>query len=403
MKPAVLLFALLLALPFLAAPAPRVLDGARLDGPYGLWVGIDDDSVRVGWITRKPGPGFLEVLDGNRRVFEGVTPADSVHLLSFRRRGGSVVLRYGGRDDAQDRHETEVDLDAGRQRADVSLRAVDSLFIVGDIHGEWETMLATFRNAGLIDAAHHWSGGRAHLAVLGDMMSRGEDVTRVLWFLHGLERQARAAGGRVHIVLGNHELMVMLGDLRYVQPKETRLAELRGTTYSNLYDPRTTLLGRWLSSKPGMVRIGDVLVAHGGVSAEYLDYSVQSYDDTLAAYVGQELFAVWDDTTAVVQMDSVTFGRIVDFFWGENSVFWYRGYVQQPDSTAVALQAVLQQFRSRVHVVGHTPGPTIRTLHDGQLIAVNTDKFAAEVLLLVRGRNGTARYRIGTEGPPEPL
>src|SRR5690606_2952735 len=187
------------------------------------------------------------------------TTADSAHAVAFRYRADlPLVLHYGGADDTTARHTTRID-PPPRHRPDVSVRAADSLFVLGDTHGELDPMTAVLRNAGEIDDALRWKAGRAHLAVLGDVTDRGADVTRALWFLYRLEREAAEAGGRVHLVLGNHELMVMLDDLRYVGRKELDVARLHGVTYDRMFDPRHTVLGRWLVSKPGLIRIGDVL------------------------------------------------------------------------------------------------------------------------------------------------
>jgi hypothetical protein len=382
---------------FLAQP-----DSVRLDGEYGLSVRFEGDSVRVGWITAPAAPGALQVLSRGRVHFETTTPADSAHAAVFRNPGrDTVVLRYGALG-AADSHSTAIDLRTGRRRDPVHFPAADSVFVMGDIHGEFDTLVRVLRNAGLIDGDLRWTGGRAHLVVVGDMMDRGADVTRVLWFLYRLEREAAAADGRLHVVLGNHEVMVLLNDLRYVAAKEQAIARLHGVGYDRLFDPRLSVLGRWLAAKPALIRIGDVLFAHGGVSTAYLDHTLETVDDSLAAFVAEDLFYRWADSTYVVALDSAGLARRNDFFWAETSILWYRGYAQT-DTLASALTAVLDRYRASVLVVGHTPGDDIRLRYDGRLIATNTLPFAAEVLLLVRTPAGWERFRIPEKGGPIPL
>jgi hypothetical protein len=393
-----------------AGVPPRPLPGGpgaavdgRLEGEYGLWVGLDGDSVRVRWITRAAVPGRFEARTGGRLLYEADTPADSVHAVAFRApRRGEIVLRYGSATDARDRHETVIDIATGARRPGVTFPHADTLYVMGDIHGEFDTLVAVLINAGVIGPDLGWAAGRKQLVVLGDMMGRGPDVTRVLWFLYGLERQARAAGGRVHIVLGNHEIMVMTEDLRYVGEKEDRLARLHGASYGRLFDPRRSLLGRWLVSKPGMIRIGDVLLAHGGVAPAQLGWTLRTFDDSLAAFTSDDLFYHWADTTVAVVIDSAGFARRSDFFWAPHSVFWFREYAQS-DTLRGGLRAVLDRFGARVHVIAHTPMPSIRQTYDGALIAVNTFPFAAELLVLVRTGDGYDRFRVGASGPPQPL
>jgi hypothetical protein len=376
-------------------------DSLRLEGEYGLTVRFEGDSVRVGWLTGRATPGMLRVVAGERVHFTTATPADSAHTASFRRPPGDrMTLWYGDRS-AAGLHASTIDL-RDRPRDPVRVGAADSIFAIGDIHGEFDTLAAVLRNAGLVDADLRWTGGRARLAVLGDMMDRGEDVTRVLWLLYRLELEAAAAGGGVHVVLGNHELMVLLGDLRYIGAKELTVARLHGVSYDRLFDPRLTVLGRWLATKPVLLRIGDVLFAHGGVSTAYLDHTLESVDDTLAAYMAEDLFYRWTDTTYVVPLDSAGLARRNAFFWDESSIPWYRGYVQA-DTLAAPLGAVLDRYGARLLVVGHTPADHIRQRYDGRLIATNTFPFAAEILLLTRAPTGWGRVRIATTGPPVPL
>lgn len=377
----------------------------RWDGEYGLWVEQTTDSLAVHWITTAASPGFLRATARGRVVAEQRTPAARAHTVALPRpRASLLVLEYGDAAAADDRHRTSLYLDDVDRRAPSVFSGVDSLFVVGDVHGEFERLVTLLRNAGVIDEQLRWTGGRKHVVLVGDMTDRGPDVMRTLWFLHRLEREAAAARGRVHIVLGNHEIMVMLDDLRYVSRKEMTVAELHGVPYWRLFDSQRSILGRWLATKPALLRIDRVLLAHGGVSPDYLGYTVESYADTLAANIQHDIFRYWNDSThwtdAGNRVDSLTYARWDDFFWGENSVFWFRGYVQS-DTLGPALKTVLERMRADVHVVGHTTVPSIEARYDGALIPVNTEEYAVEMLLLVRTRNGYERYRYGLTGPPE--
>ena len=89
---------------------------------------------------------------------------------------------------------------------------------VGDVHGDATTFAAILRHAGLIDGRGRWTGGRAVLVQTGDYLDRGPDVRRVVDLLMALEKDARKAGGQAIVLLGNHEAMNAMGDLRYVAP-----------------------------------------------------------------------------------------------------------------------------------------------------------------------------------------
>jgi hypothetical protein len=392
-----------------SAPAPVWHAGAvgeeyLLDGEYGLWVREVGRDLEVHWVTRGTGEGALEAYAGERLVHRSLTPAAKSHRVVVPRpRGSTLLLRYGAVDDPLDRHETMLYLDAASRRSGASFTNVDSVFVVGDVHGEFDTLIALLRNAGVIDQNLRWSAGRAHLVLLGDLFDRGADVTRLLWFVYGLEPQAQHARGRVHVVLGNHEIMVMLDDLRYVGPKEMLISHLHGTSYSRMYDPRQSLLGRWLATKPAVLRINDVLYAHGGVTDDYVGVSLRAYDDALAAFMREDLFYHWTDSTAALRVTAEQVRTMEEFFWGERSAFWFRGYVRS-DTLTRSLSRVLRHFRTSLHVVAHTPVRSIEERYAGSLIAVNTTPPATELLFLVRdGRRGTTRLRWPMSGPPVPL
>ena len=377
-------------------------DGARLDGEYGLYVTRSADTLRVAWLTRRAGVGWAQLVTADGTAAAAVTTQAGVaHSVQFvHPADDTVTVRYGARDANDDRHETTLRLTLAPPRPLVSYSGVDSIFVMGDIHGEMDTLRTVLRNAGVIDTGGAWSAGRAHLVVVGDMVDRGDDATAVLWFLYGLEPQAEAAGGRLDVVLGNHEIMVLLNDLRYVQPKERAIAEAHGVSYDRMFDPRHSILGTWLVSKPALIRVDDVLFAHGGVSTDYLGYSLESLDDSLATYSREELFYRWSDATYATPPDTSGVNRRDALFMGQRSPLWYRAYVNT-DTVATELNSVLDHFRARLHVVGHTALPTIAQTYGGNVIAVNTVPFAAELLLLVRDGPDYERWRFRTSGPPE--
>lgn len=353
------------------------------------------DSVAVSWITETAQSGILEVHAGDELLWRNESPPAIAHTARFRRpRAHDVVLRYGSLEGPL--YSTRVSL--GEPKRDpVTAKDVDSLYVFGDTHGHYDALVEGLQAAALIGETLHWSGGRSHVVFAGDLVDRGPDVTRLLWLIYRLEGEAAEAGGRVHVLLGNHEIMVMLGDLRYVHPTDQRVADLHGVRHDRLLDIRTSVLGRWLASKPAIVRVDRALIAHGGVSPQYAQLGLREYDDSLRTYMGEELFYRWADTTAVIPMDSAAYERRLDFFWGEGSAFWHRGFVQS-DSLANDLDHVLRRTKTDVLVVGHTPKPEIEALYGGRVIAAHTPAYGASLLLLVRTRRGYERWRISGEG-----
>jgi hypothetical protein len=401
--------ALLAVAASLAAAVPRTTTGppalaaaaeARLDGEYGLYVRTTRDSLIVQWLTLHPGPGVLEVVTESGGPQRLTTAPGQAHRAAVPHpRERSTLLRYGAADaEAAGLHETRISLSPAR-RPPVEVRGVDSLYVVGDTHGEFDALVTGLRRAGLIDESLQWSGGHRHLAFAGDLTDRGPDVLKLLWFVYRLEQEAAAAGGRVHVVLGNHETMVVMGDLRYVHPKETALAELHGVPYDKLLDIRETVLGRWLATKPAVIRVDRALIAHGGVAPEFARLSLRGLDALLARYMADDAF-YFRTPARQAGRDSLEHLAREDFFTHPRSVFWHRGYVQT-ETAGDELREVLRRLGADVHVVGHTAVPSIEARYDGRLIAAHTRRFGAELLLLVRDRNRYTRFRIVDDGPPQ--
>ncbi len=181
--------------------------------------------------------------------------------------------------------------------AQVQFTGVDRVVAFADVHGAYTELVTLLRETGIVDAQDRWSAGRTHVVSLGDLLDRGADSRRVLDLLMRLQSEATAAGGQLHVVLGNHEAMNLLGDLRYVDPGEyasyadvesaEERAERRqaweaaqgagsGAAFDQKFPPgffghRAALgprgkYGQWLLALPVAIRVNDTLFMHAGPS-----------------------------------------------------------------------------------------------------------------------------------------
>ena len=91
---------------------------------------------------------------------------------------------------------------------------------IGDVHGAYEAFVELLQTNDLIDDQLNWRGGNTHMVNVGDLLDRGAQSRKVMDLLIKLQPQAEKAGGRVHVLLGNHELMNLTGDLRDVSAEE---------------------------------------------------------------------------------------------------------------------------------------------------------------------------------------
>ena len=100
--------------------------------------------------------------------------------------------------------------------------------------------------------------GKDIFVTVGDFFDRGLFVTQTLWLIYSLEEQAEKAGGKVHFVLGNHDLMNLSYDYRYRRKKYFENAELISMFPEDLY-AHNTELGMWLNTKNIVEKIGDYI------------------------------------------------------------------------------------------------------------------------------------------------
>ena len=91
---------------------------------------------------------------------------------------------------------------------------------VGDLHGDYAAWQDIARAASVIDASGHWAGGKTVLVQMGDITDRWADSLKIVRSLQQLQREAPRKGGRVIVVLGNHEAMNLIGDNRYTTAGE---------------------------------------------------------------------------------------------------------------------------------------------------------------------------------------
>ncbi|OQW50330.1 MAG: hypothetical protein A4S09_00615 [Proteobacteria bacterium SG_bin7] len=112
------------------------------------------------------------------------------------------------------------------------------LVAMGDTHGDFDTMvkLLSSPRVGIINKNLEWVGGNTQFVVNGDLLDRGAGSRKIMDLLMALEEQAPKAGGAVHVLIGNHELMNLLGDLSYVGKDEMHQYHVNRTEWQQSLD-----------------------------------------------------------------------------------------------------------------------------------------------------------------------
>ncbi len=184
---------------------------------------------------------------------------------------------------------------------------VPKVVAIGDLHGSYDKLVQLLAGTELVDPELRWQGGEAHLVAAGDLLDRGTEGRAVMDLLRRLQDESSAAGGRVHVLLGNHEAMNLLRDTRDVHPaacrdfageesKQDRRAALASArsrgggaqsavqTFNQRFPrgffarqkafDREGEYGSWLLRQPAIVKVNGIAYVHGGLTEEFASLGV---------------------------------------------------------------------------------------------------------------------------------
>ena len=248
---------------------------------------------------------------------------------------------------------------------------------VGDLHGDFAAARRALRLAGAIDANDRWIGGELIVVQTGDVLDRGDEERLILELFAQLRAQAAAVGGALITLNGNHELMNVLGDLRYVT--------VRGlAAFADLADDFTLSdeLAELIASAPEALRSRLRAFVPGGV------YARGFADNSLAAIVGDTVFvhggilprfaagleeADWETRCWLAGQRLLPPPLATD----PEGPFWSRHYAADPPDCQ-SLGEALEILGVERMVVGHTTSLSgVRSTCEGRVWIVDTGMAAA--------------------------
>lgn len=243
--------------------------------------------------------------------------------------------------------------------------AAEKILVLSDPHGNLECFISLLKGNGVIDEYLDWTFGKNQVVIIGDVFDRGNDATQIFWLIYKLEQEAQDAGGQLHFLYGNHEPMVLSGDMRYTKKKYKALADTLGMEFRQLMGPETEL-GRWLATRNTMLVIGDNLFVHAGISQEFLDknYTIPQVNEM----VSKGLFLTKEERKA---------DKELYFLFKTYGPIWYRGLVYSQKkyhpASMETVDAALERYGVNRIFVGHTIFKNVSTFYKKKVIAVNVD------------------------------
>lgn len=238
---------------------------------------------------------------------------------------------------------------------------VSKIAAISDIHGQYDVMIKLFQSNRIIDDELEWSFGDGHLVITGDIFDRGYQVTEILWFIYELENQAELKGGKVHFLLGNHEVMILGGDVRYIHRKYRYTTGISGKRYNALFNEQT-VLGNWLRSKPVSISINDIVFLHAGFSKEIVEdgYTIDSVN------------TLFTNKMIGVPSEKVINDTLLNTLYLDKGPIWYRGYIDKTQFTEKDAIDILKSLGKKHIVVGHTSMQSIVSLFNNRIFMIDS-------------------------------
>ncbi|MEW5249888.1 metallophosphoesterase [Microbulbifer sp. 2201CG32-9] len=226
-----------------------------------------------------------------------------------------------------------------------------------------ESNFSAFRNFlvthGVADKQLNWTFGQGHLVLVGDFVDRGASTTQVLWGIYKLEQSAKLAGGKVHFIIGNHEIKSLQGNYQSANKKYFYIAGMLGKQQYHLFD-ENSFLGRWMASKNVLEVINGIAFTHGGIHprlAEF-DLSLQEINNLV-----RESYRDLYYTPVVETMESFLRSSTT-------GPAWYRGYFKD-DLSQREIEQGLEAVGANAVVVGHTLQSKVTALYKNKVLAID--------------------------------
>ena len=270
---------------------------------------------------------------------------------------------------------------------------VEKIVAVGDIHGDYDNFVTILKATGIIDEALHWKAGKTHFVQIGDIMDRGNDAKKVFDLIMRLEKEAEQTGGKVHMLIGNHEEMNITGvafrRIGYVTPKqfasflpekyrEKKEKEFKkkmeksvqeGTNsdpsldisldkcwddlkkregaqklYTNTFNEN---YGKWIIKHNAVIKINDIVFVHGGISERFSTKKLEDINNKLREELNIYRIAYKRSQIAIIKPE---------ILYVSDGPLWFRDLAQKDEEAYKEdVVRILKNLDAKHMVIAHTP------------------------------------------------
>lgn len=229
------------------------------------------------------------------------------------------------------------------------------LIAIGDIHGDFRVLLHCLRLAKVLDKKREWIGGNTIVVQIGDQVDskcRGRDCEKddigdelkIIKFVDELHDKAKKQGGAVYSLLGNHELMNVMGNLNY-NSSENIISFGSREERMNKFAPGGEIAIYLACNRNSIMKIGDFLFVHGGLLPHKAkQYSLEKINQIMREYL--------------LGNKNGNSNEVQDLLVGKESPFWSRLYSNafsgNSEKACKSLNETIEYIKLKGMVVGHT-------------------------------------------------
>lgn len=257
----------------------------------------------------------------------------------------------------------------------------DNILVLSDIHGDIDYLNSILTDMKVVDEQGDWQWQENQLVITGDSVDKGPADFAVLWRLYQLSQQAKISGGAVHVLIGNHENYQLRGNHSrlHTDLRVKAFAMTENLTASTSAYSQQTILGKWLRTRPIVIRLGKYLFTHGGLSKTHLKskYTLLELNESVWEYYRAAKLSVLNPT----EQFSLTLGR--------EGLLWFRGQLRENKNNTPSskeLANILKQYGAEILVIGHSAVDTLEAKVDNQVWPVHAEHNSGQVLLIAQGQ-----------------
>lgn len=254
-----------------------------------------------------------------------------------------------------------------------TISAVPRMVCIGDVHGDLGRLTDILKTLYIIDNNMKWIAEPPNTVVvqMGDQLDSmprtaapdWETVsdTEVVKFMDRLDGIAQRDGGRVISLIGNHEVMNILGDFSYVSPKSMEFSG--GIEKRKIAFQQGGYMSQLLSKRNIVVKIGNIVFCHGGILPYHLDIVDNNY-----SYINSIFRKFLRKEPLTPREESILTMNVIGF----DSILWTRKYfellsVDKMDELAKIIEDITRRLKATSIVIGHNTMPNISGFFGGAL------------------------------------